>query len=113
VAGHLTHEARDRDGDLLNGIRTNAVTFGEARSFAAGLALFTIADGLLAVLAVLGIVPHALIIVAPLYCLHLYWSLGTVRAGLTFENIRRLQLRYRALYGALGLVMALAVMLAH
>jgi 4-hydroxybenzoate polyprenyltransferase len=36
VAGHLTHEARDRDVDLLNGISTNAVTFGKARSFAAG-----------------------------------------------------------------------------
>jgi 4-hydroxybenzoate polyprenyltransferase len=32
TAGHFTHEARDREGDLLNGIRTNAVAFGKKRS---------------------------------------------------------------------------------
>ena len=113
VAGHLTHEARDREGDLLNGIRTNAVTFGRTRSFAAGLALFTIANVLLVVLAVRGTVPRALVLVAAFYPLHLYWSLRTLRAGLTFESIRQLQLRYRAIYAAMGLMIVVTVLLAH
>jgi hypothetical protein len=33
--------------------------------------------------------------------------------GLSFENIRQLQLRYRALYAVIGLTMALAVFLSH
>ncbi len=112
VAGHLTHEARDREADLLNGIRTNAVTFGKAWNFAAGLALFTIADVLLVVLAGLGVVPRVLMLVAALYPLHLYWSLQAVRAGLTFESIRRLQVHYRRLYAAIGLLMVVASLLA-
>jgi 4-hydroxybenzoate polyprenyltransferase len=112
VAGHLTHEARDRESDLRNGIRTNAVTFGTARSFAAGLVLFTCADVLLVVLAFHGVVPRALLLVAALYPMHLYWSLRALRAGLTFESIRRLQVRYRALYAVLGLIMAAALLIA-
>jgi 4-hydroxybenzoate polyprenyltransferase len=113
AAGHLNHEARDHEGDRLNGITTNAVTFGKARSFAAGLALFTIADALLIVLAARGTVPRALVLVAALYPLHLFWSLRALRAGLTFNSIRRLQLCYRGLYAIIGLVMVLAVLLAH
>lgn len=113
AAGHLTHEARDCEFDLLNGIRTNAVTFGRARSFVAGFALFTLANVLLVVLAARGVVPRALILVAVLYPLHLYWSLRTLRAGLTFESIRRLQVRYRALYATIGLMMVGTVLLTH
>jgi 4-hydroxybenzoate polyprenyltransferase len=110
AAGHLTHEARDCDADLLNGIRTNAVTFGKAGSFAAGIVLFTIADALLVVLAARGIVPRALALVAALYAVHLYWSLRTLRAGLNFESIWRLQMRYRALYAIIGLMMVVTVL---
>jgi 4-hydroxybenzoate polyprenyltransferase len=110
AAGHLTHEARDCDADLLNGIRTNAVKFGKAGSFAAGIGLFTIADALLVVLAARGTVPRAMALVAALYVVHLYWSLRTLRAGLTFESILRLQLRYRALYAIIGLMMVLTVL---
>jgi 4-hydroxybenzoate polyprenyltransferase len=110
MAGHLTHEARDREGDLVNGIRTNAVTFGAVRSFLAGLILFTSAYVLLVVLAFRGIVPQVLIVVAALYPFHLYWSLRVLRKGLSFETIRGLQARYRALYAAIGLMMALAVL---
>lgn len=110
AAGHLTHEARDCDADLLNGIRTNAVRFGKAGSFAAGIGLFTVADILLVVLAARGTVPHALVVIAALYVVHLYWSLRTLRAGLNFESIRRLQIRYRALYAIIGLMMAVTVL---
>jgi 4-hydroxybenzoate polyprenyltransferase len=110
AAGHLTHEARDCDSDQRNGIRTNAVTFGKAGSFAAGIGLFTIADVLLVVLAARGIVPRALVLVAALYTVHLYWSLRTLRAGLNFQSIRRLQVRYRALYAIIGLMMVLTVL---
>jgi 4-hydroxybenzoate polyprenyltransferase len=108
--GHLTHEVRDLDGDRRNGIGTNAVRFGKVQSFAAGLALFTIADVLLVVLAVRGAVPRALVSVAALYPLHLYWSLRALHAGLTFESVRRLQLQYRALYAIVGLMILVTVL---
>jgi len=113
MAGHLTHEARDREGDLVNGIQTNAVTFGAFGNFVAGLALFTSADVLLVILAFRGVVPRMLMIVAAFYPFHFYWSLRVLHRGLSFENIRQLQLRYRALYAAIGLTMALAVLLSH
>ena len=68
--------ALDLDGDRRNGIGTNAVTFGKAWSFAAALALFTMADLLLVVLAGRGTVPRALVAVAALYALHLYGPCG-------------------------------------
>ncbi len=113
AAGHLTHEARDYDADLRNGIRTNAVMFGRTHGFVAGLVLFTFAYVLLVVLAARGIVPRALILVAGLYALHLHWSLQTLRAGLGFESIRRLQLRYRWLYAAIGLMLLVTALLAY
>ncbi|HYL04681.1 MAG TPA: UbiA family prenyltransferase [Thermoanaerobaculia bacterium] len=111
AAGHLTQEVRDYAGDRLNGIRTNAVVFGKARSFAAGLAVFTFAYALLAVLATRGIVPRALAALAVLYPLHLYWSLRAIGAGLTFESVRRLQARYRGLYAIIGAAMLAALLL--
>lgn len=109
AAGHLTHEARDWGSDRLNGIRTNAVRFGPVRSFRAGFILFTAADILLVTLAIRGVVPHVLVIVSALYPIHLWWTLRTAAAGLTFENIRRLQVRYRALYATIGVIMIVAV----
>src|SRR3954463_5276423 len=58
AAGHLTQEVRDHQGDVRNGIRTNAVIFGPRRTFAASLALFTLAHTLLLPLALHGLVPH-------------------------------------------------------
>lgn len=112
MAGHLTQEVRDHDGDRLNGIRTNAVIFGKTATFAAGLAVFTLAYVYLVALAAGAIVPRALAALAVLYPLHLYWSLATLHAGLTFESIRRLQARYRALYAIIGMAMLAALLLA-
>jgi 4-hydroxybenzoate polyprenyltransferase len=109
--GHLTHEVRDLDGDMRNGIRTNAAQFGKAQGFVAGLTLFTIANVLLVVLAARGTVPRDLVLVAALYPLHLYWAQRALHAGLTFESVRRLQVRYRALYALIGLMMAVTVLL--
>jgi 4-hydroxybenzoate polyprenyltransferase len=109
AAGHLTQETRDYDADLANGIRTNAVTFGRARGFLAGLALFTSADVLLAVLALRGGVPRTLLLVVLLYPVHLWWSVQALRAGLTFESVRRLRRRYRWLYALIGLLALAAV----
>ena len=110
AAGHLSHEARDRDADLLNGIRTNAVRFGGAGAFVAGVSLFTLAEVLLVALAARGVLPRSLVLVSTLCVLRLYWSLRTLRAGLTFENVRWLQVRYRALYAIIGLMMAVTVL---
>ena len=110
VAGHLTQEARDHKSDLHNGIRTNAVRFGPAPCFAAAFLLFTVADLLLFVLAQRGVLPRVLVLAAGLYPLHLWLTLQTISAGLTFENIRRLQVRYRILYAVIGLIMIAALL---
>src|SRR5262249_24521886 len=47
AAGHLTQEVRDYQGDARNDIPTNAVTFGQRRTFVASLVLFTLAYALL------------------------------------------------------------------
>ncbi len=111
VAGHLTQEVRDHDGDRRNGIRTNAVVFGMRRSFGAAVAAFTLAYGLLAALAAGGVVPRPLAALAALYPLQLYWSLRTLGDGLTFESVRRLQARYRGLYAVIGMAMLAALLL--
>jgi 4-hydroxybenzoate polyprenyltransferase len=102
TAGHLTHEARDREGDLLNGIRTNAVAFGETRSFVASLTLFSAAYALLVTLALLGTVPRVLALAAALYPVQLYVSLRALRAGLTFDSLRQLQRCYRLIFAVIG-----------
>ena len=58
AAGHLMHEVRDRDGDLINGIRTYAVVVGRHRAFVTGFALFTLAYALVVVLAAIGMLPR-------------------------------------------------------
>ena len=110
-AGHLTQEVRDYDADFLNGIQSNAVKFGKKRSLIASFALFTIADALLIVLALSGTVPPGLALVAALYPLHLFWTLQAMHEGLPFESVRRLQVRYRALYAAIGVAMVISVFL--
>jgi 4-hydroxybenzoate polyprenyltransferase len=111
AAGHLTQEVRDHQGDVLNAIRTNAVIFSPRRTFAASLALFTLAHGLLLLLALQGILPHPLAALIALYPVHLRWSLKTLAEGLTYASIRRLQARYRALYAIIGLAMVAALWL--
>jgi len=112
AAGHLTHESRDCAGDALNGIRTNAVRFGVRVTFVASFALFTLADALLAALALADVVPRVLALVAATYPLHLWWTLQTWKAGLVYANLRRLQQRYRTLYALIGIAMMLATRVA-
>src|SRR4051812_14652503 len=109
AAGHLIQEIRDHQGDALNAIRTNAVIFGRRRTFAASLALFTLAHALLLLLALQGTLPRPLAALAVLYPLHLRWSLKALAEGLTYASIRRLQARYRALYAIVGLTMMAAL----
>jgi 4-hydroxybenzoate polyprenyltransferase len=106
TAGHLTHEARDCEGDLLSGV------FGRTRSFFAGLALFTAAYALLVALAAYGAVPRVLIVAAVLYPVHLFASLRALRAGLNFESLSQLQRCYRVLYAVIGVMMLITVRLA-
>jgi 4-hydroxybenzoate polyprenyltransferase len=105
AAGHLTQEVRDHQGDTINGIRTNAVVFGQHRAFAASLILFTLAQLLLLLLSLQGILPRPLAGLVALYPLQLVWSFQTSRKGLTYASVCRLQTRYRALYAMVGLAM--------
>jgi 4-hydroxybenzoate polyprenyltransferase len=111
AAGHLTQEVRDHQGDVKNAIRTNAVIFGQRRTFAASLALFTLAHALLFLLALQGTLPHPLAALVALYPVHLRWSQKTLAEGLTYASIGRLQARYRALYAIIGLAMVAALWL--
>jgi 4-hydroxybenzoate polyprenyltransferase len=111
AAGHLTQEVRDHHSDARNAIRTNAVIFGRRRAFAASLALFTLSQALLFVLALQGTLPRALAALAVLYPLHLRWSLQALAEGLTHPSICRLQARYRALYAVIGVAMIAALWL--
>jgi 4-hydroxybenzoate polyprenyltransferase len=113
AAGHLTQETRDHEGDAVNGIRTNAVVFGPRRTFAASVVLFTVAHVLLLLLALQGVLPRPLGALVALYPLQLYWSIETLREGLTYATVSRLQSRYRALYGFIGLAMVAALCARH
>jgi 4-hydroxybenzoate polyprenyltransferase len=109
AAGHLTQELRDYQGDVLNAIGTNAVTFGQHRTFAASVGLFTLAYAVLFLLALEGVLPRALAVVAALYPVHLRWSLQALREGLTYASINRLQTRYRLLYAVIGVAIVTAL----
>jgi 4-hydroxybenzoate polyprenyltransferase len=111
-AGHLAQEVRDFDADLRNGIHTNAVRFGKKRCFVASFLLFTLANALMVFLALRGSVPRGIALVAALYPLHWYWSLRTLREGLTSAGVRRLQGRYRMLYAGIGVAMIVSVLVA-
>jgi 4-hydroxybenzoate polyprenyltransferase len=106
TAGHLSQEARDYDGDRLNGLRTNAVAFGRRRTFLAGLVIFTLAYADLEYLASSGLVGSVLALLPPvLWPIHVLCVVSALRTGLSFESISRYQNRYRALYGVIGLAM--------
>jgi 4-hydroxybenzoate polyprenyltransferase len=110
AAGHLNQEVRDHDGDRLNAIGTNAVAFGKTSAFAAGFLLFTLAYADLFYLAYSGIVPAPLgRLPIVLYPLHVYWSVTTLRAGLSFASVSRFQNRYRMLYALIGAAMIAAL----
>ncbi|KIQ16299.1 hypothetical protein RT97_31035 [Variovorax paradoxus] len=109
AAGHLTHETRDHDGDLHNGIRTNAVAFGKKTSFFASLFLFSAAYGWLTVLALLGFVPLVLSMAAVLYVIHLRAAWMALRDDLTYPAVRRLQTVYRNIHVVIGLAMLATV----
>ena len=109
VAGHLTQEIRDHQGDAANGVRTNAVIFGPRRTFTASVLLFTLAQIILLLLALEGLLPRPLAMLAALYPIQVFWSIETLRAGLTFASVSRLQSRYRVLYAVIGVAMIVAL----
>jgi 4-hydroxybenzoate polyprenyltransferase len=110
AGGHLNQEVRDHDADLGNGIRTAAVVFGPRRALVASLLLFSLAYGLLALLAGLDVVPTPLLwATLLLWPLHLFWSLRALRAGPDGEQARWLQRRYRLLFAVLAVVMVVSL----
>ena len=105
AGGHLNHEVRDYEGDLLNGIRTTAVVFGRQRTFLASLSSFTAAYAIPASLAALGILPRLLLWSPIVWLLHVTWSLRALQHGLGFETALWMQRRYRLLFALIGLAM--------
>lgn len=105
AAGHLNQEVRDYDGDLLNGIRTNAVAFGRRRTFLASLFTFSAAYAMLTVLAEFGTLPRLLLWSPLAWVLHVAWAVQALRSGLDFRVAVWMQRRYRWLFALIGLVM--------
>jgi 4-hydroxybenzoate polyprenyltransferase len=105
AGGHLNHEVRDYEGDLLNGIRTSAVVFGCRRTFLASLCTFTAAYAILTGLAALGILPRLLLLSPIVWLLHVAWSVRALQRGLGFETASWMQRRYRLLFALIGLAM--------
>jgi 4-hydroxybenzoate polyprenyltransferase len=105
AGGHLNQEVRDYEGDLLNGIRTNAVAFGYRTTFLASLCTFTAAYAILAGSAALGILPRLLLWSILVWLLHVAWSLRALQRGLGFETALWMQRRYRLLFALVGLAM--------
>ena len=105
AAGHLNQEVRDYDGDLLNGIRTNAVVFGRRRTFLASLFTFSVAYAMLTGLAALGFLPRLLLWSPLAWLLHVAWAARALRRGLDFQTAVWMQRRYRWLFALIGLVM--------
>jgi len=112
TAGHLNQEVRDHDGDRATGYRTNAVVFGPVPAFIAGLGVFTLAYADLSLLAWMGLVPAAIgWLPLALYPLHAWWSIRTLKQGLSFGTVSRFQKRYRMLYALIGAGMLAAIVL--
>jgi 4-hydroxybenzoate polyprenyltransferase len=112
AAGHLTQEIRDHQGDAANAVSTNSVTFGQRRTFAASLVLFTVAHILLFAMALAGLIPRPIAALVALYPVQLYWSRQALVGGLTHESVSTLQKRYRVLYSVIGLAMVAALLAA-
>lgn len=103
TAGHATQEVQDYPRDHLAGVRTQAVIFGREPVFLSACAGFAAAFILLTTLAIAGVVPARLgasILLLPLQGI---WSCKVLRHGLTTEKIRWLRMRYRLLFGLVGL----------
>lgn len=108
AGGHLNHEVRDYEGDLLNGIRTSAVVFGRERAFLASVATFTAAYATVVALAALGMLPSFLLLSALGWLAHMAWSVRALRRGLGFESAAWMQRRYRLLFALIGVAMLCA-----
>ena len=105
AAGHLNQEVRDYAGDLRNGIRTNAVAFGQRRTFLASQFTFTAAYAMLTGLAAWSVLPRLLLWSPVAWLLHVAWAARALRRGLDFDTAVWMQRRYRWLFALIGLVM--------
>ncbi len=83
--------------------------FGQRRTFAASLALFTLAHAVLLLLALQGILPPSPGSPRRPLSPSLALVAQGLAEGLTYASIRRLQARYRALYAIIGLAMVAAL----
>jgi 4-hydroxybenzoate polyprenyltransferase len=105
AAGHLNQEARDYDGDLAGRVRTNAVAFGRHATAAASFALFTASFAYLFWLAASGRVHPEFRFLVAAYPAYAAAFLLSIRGGLTFAGLTRLQNAYRIVFAAMGAAM--------
>jgi len=112
IAGQSYHETGDYDTDKKSKIRTNAVRFGKKRIFVIGFVLYTISCLYFCLLAQQAIVPDYLcipiLVTYPLYALLFAVCL---RAQLQSSAIRRFVVRYRILYGGIGSIMCILLLM--
>jgi len=94
-------EVRDHQGDTINASGPTPSSSGSVARFAASLVLFTLAQIVL-LLHPSRDSPARPLCARRLFPLQLHWSLQTLREGLTYASVCRLQTRYRVLYAVVA-----------
>ena len=105
ASGHLSHETIDYQGDKKAGLRTNAVTFGQRRTFWASFLGITLSTVYICFLAgPVRICPLSIGVVFTVsylvYCVF-FWLAW--KEGLDHYSLKKFRSRYRKLYSLAGL----------
>ena len=112
IVGQSYHETGDYDTDKKSKIRTNAVRFGKRRIFIIGYVLYTLSCLYFCLLAQQAIVPDYLCIpILVTYPLYAFLFAICLRAQLQSSAIRRFVVRYRILYGGIGCIMCILLLM--
>ncbi|MBU1853383.1 MAG: UbiA family prenyltransferase [Candidatus Omnitrophica bacterium] len=112
TAGHLNHEVKDYEGDLVAGIMTNAVRFGKKKMFFLSFFLFSLSSIYFYFLGFYGIVYQYLsVMLLAIYPFYIYFFCDTLRKGLSCTNMYGFRKRYRTLYGIMGCFMGIFIVI--
>lgn len=112
AAGYLNHPLEDYEADMKLGIRTTAVILGKEKTAQLSFLLFTISVIYFCALSFKGIIPGQFLTLGLIiYVIYVYLFYSLHRAGLKSQNLGKFIVRYRSLYAAKGLWMAVYLVL--
>lgn len=105
-AGHLIHEIIDFSYDSSQGVVTNAIRFGEKRTYLLSFFLFSSSFFYLGFLILQGFFSFSLIyLILTIYLIYLFFSLKIFFSGITQERLIFFRKVYRSLFVFLGIFM--------